>query len=133
MLNVCKVGENNLFHTFVKLIQRMTSDININKTNIRMKHFFYSSVGDVRHRCKRASGGTGALLDETYQFTDDGDGLFRYVFAYDKTNNAPPGDHLLQGTQRWRVGQWSLYEVGNYSYQFDSKGSSEGEGGEVHP
>ena len=68
------------------------------------------------------SGGTGALLDETYQFTDDGDGLFRYVFAYDK--NKQRSSETIYYKER-NAGVWgseSLYEVGNYSYQFDSKG-----------
>ena len=68
------------------------------------------------------SGGTGALLDETYQFTDDGDGLFRYVFAYD--SNKQRSSETIYYKER-NAGVWgseSLYEVGNYSYQFDSKG-----------
>ncbi len=68
------------------------------------------------------SGGTGALLDETYQFTDGGDGLFRYVFAYD--SNKQRSSETIYYKER-NAGVWgseSLYEVGNYSYQFDSKG-----------
>lgn len=68
------------------------------------------------------SGGTGALLDETYQFTDGGDGLFRYVFAYD--SNKQRSSETIYYKER-NAGVWgseSLYEMGNYSYQFDSKG-----------
>ena len=68
------------------------------------------------------SGGTGALLDETYQFTDGGDGLFRYVFAYD-TNKQRSSETIYYKERNAGVwGSESLYEVGNYSYQFDSKG-----------
>lgn len=62
------------------------------------------------------------MLDETYQFTDDGDGLFRYVFAYD--SNKQRSSETIYYKER-NAGVWgseSLYEVGNYSYQFDSKG-----------
>lgn len=62
------------------------------------------------------------MLDETYQFTDGGDGLFRYVFAYD--SNKQRSSETIYYKER-NAGVWgseSLYEVGNYSYQFDSKG-----------
>lgn len=48
-----------------------------------MKHFSTLLLAMFAIGASAQSGGTGALLDETYQFTDDGDGLFRYVFAYD--------------------------------------------------
>lgn len=100
----------------------MTSDISINKTNIRMKHFSTLLLAMFAIGASAQSGGTGALLDETYQFTDDGDGLFRYVFAYDK--NKQRSSETIYYKER-NAGVWgseSLYEVGNYSYQFDSKG-----------
>ena len=58
------------------------------------------------------SGGTGALLDETYQFTDGGDGLFRYVFAYD--SNKQRSSETIYYKER-NAGVW-----GSDTYQFDS-------------
>lgn len=87
-----------------------------------MKHFSTLLLAMFAIGASAQSGGTGALLDETYQFTDDGDGLFRYVFAYD--SNKQRSSETIYYKER-NAGVWgseSLYEVGNYSYQFDSKG-----------
>lgn len=86
-----------------------------------MKHFSTLLLAMFAIGASAQSGGTGALLDETYQFTDDGDGLFRYVFAYD--SNKQRSSETIYYKER-NAGVWgseSLYEVGNYSYQFDSK------------
>lgn len=87
-----------------------------------MKHFSTLLLAMFAIGASAQSGGTGALLDETYQFTDGGDGLFRYVFAYD--SNKQRSSETIYYKER-NAGVWgseSLYEVGNYSYQFDSKG-----------
>lgn len=87
-----------------------------------MKHFSTLLLAMLAIGASAQSGGTGALLDETYQFTDGGDGLFRYVFAYD--SNKQRSSETIYYKER-NAGVWgseSLYEVGNYSYQFDSKG-----------
>lgn len=87
-----------------------------------MKHFSTLLLAMFAICASAQSGGTGALLDETYQFTDGGDGLFRYVFAYD--SNKQRSSETIYYKER-NAGVWgseSLYEVGNYSYQFDSKG-----------
>lgn len=87
-----------------------------------MKHFSTLLLAMFAIGASAQSGGTGALLDETYQFTDGGDGLFRYVFAYD--SNKQRASETIYYKER-NAGVWgseSLYEVGNYSYQFDSKG-----------
>lgn len=87
-----------------------------------MKHFSTLLLAMFAIGASAQSGGTGALLDETYQFTDGGDGLFRYVFAYD--SNKQRSSETIYYKER-NAGVWgseSLYKVGNYSYQFDSKG-----------
>lgn len=87
-----------------------------------MKHFSTLLLAMFAIGASAQSGGTGALLDETYQFIDGGDGLFRYVFAYD--SNKQRSSETIYYKER-NAGVWgseSLYEVGNYSYQFDSKG-----------
>lgn len=87
-----------------------------------MKHFSTLLLAMFAIGASAQSGGTGALLDETYQFTDGGDGLFRYVFAYD-TNKQRSSETIYYKERNAGVwGSESLYEVGNYSYQFDSKG-----------
>lgn len=54
-----------------------------------MKHFSTLLLAMFAIGASAQSGGTGALLDETYQFTDGGDGLFRYVLPTTVTSSAP--------------------------------------------
>lgn len=87
-----------------------------------MKHFSTLLLAMFAIGASAQSGGTGALLDETYQFTDGGDGLFRYVFAYDSNKQRSSVTIYYKERNAGVWGSESLYEVGNYSYQFDSKG-----------
>lgn len=68
------------------------------------------------------SGGTGALLDETYQLDASGDRLFHYVFAYDNAKQRSSETVYVKERTDGVWGKEQLYVVGNYSYQFDSKG-----------